>query len=183
MAVVVKKDFSKLQGIKVKTSLLGRYQVLVGFQGKGAMRLYPNGVNVATVATYQEFGTQGTETNEGVPARSFLRSTMFEQRSKIAQIYADAVSAIFADPRGSRGGTSGALDSVLEHLAEVGDAVLRLVSDKLRRSKSWAKGNAPATIAKKGFDNPLHETDQMTESISWVIRDLSGGTIREGTIS
>ncbi len=35
--------------------------------------------------------------------------------------------------------------------------------------------NAPATIAKKGFDHPLIETDEMRESIETRTEDVPGG--------
>jgi hypothetical protein len=149
---------------------LGEHVLTIGFQGPSGAQLYPTGVNMATVALYNEFGTRN------IPARAFLRSTMFERRDRIESIMADAASRVLEDVSISAAG------AVVESLSQAGREIVALVERKINTSKGWAKRNAPATVAKKGFDYPLHETDELARSVTWAVRrgSASGSIIAQG---
>jgi phage gpG-like protein len=140
---------------------LDRWALFIGVQGQEGIRIYPRtGVNVATVALYNEFGTRSTPGHAGMPARSFIRGTLFEKRAEISEFIAEAMGAVVS-------GRKEALDAI----ASVGRFVAKLVKTRIETTSHWAKRNAPATIARKGFDRPLHETERLARSISWSIRD------------
>ncbi len=167
MSVVVTFEDRGLQDLRKRLSAMSDLTVTVGFQGPDGRQMYPTGINVATVAMIQEFGTRSTPNHAGIPARSFLRATLFEQRQRIERAFGDAVQRVVnleALPLGS--------------FTTAGREVARLVRDKIDRSLSWARRNAQATIQKKGFDYPLHETERMRDALSFAVR--SGGA--EGPI-
>ena len=148
MSVKFKDKGFKL--IKRKLTELGTLSLTLGFQGPKAAQLYPTGANVATVATFQEFGT-GT-----IPARSFLRASMFEFRDKITRLFALAVQRMIKQPKLSAQAT----------LERVGASVVKLIERKIEAARAWAKANAPSTVANKGHDFPLHETDLLSKSVT-----------------
>ena len=80
-ALLVAVEFNDLGLGLIRTKLrkLRHLHLTLGFQGPKASQLYETGINVATVATFAEFGTRDA------PARSFLRATMFEHRDKIVR--------------------------------------------------------------------------------------------------
>lgn len=150
--------------IREKISQLKRLILTIGFQGAKGMQLYDTGINVATVATYAEFGTQNA------PARSFLRATMFEFRDKIAKLWADAYRRLITLKHVSA-------DEMLE---QVGRGIVKLVENKIARAYSWAKANAASTVKAKGFDYPLHETDLLSRSVTWAVRAPGGAILSIG---
>ena len=146
-------------------------QLTIGFQGRTGRQLYPLGfkkpgtkrVSVAQVATYQEFGTID------IPARSMLRGTLFERREDIRRSAVREFAMFMAIPHADPVAT----------LSRIGADVASFVAQRIERSRSWAKKNAPSTVKKKGFDNPLHETDLMANSVTWAVR-RGGSIIAEG---
>jgi hypothetical protein len=152
------RDFG-LALVRQRLRELGELAITVGFQGPEGAQLYPTGVNVATVATFQEFGTRK------IPQRAFLRSTFFERRDDVERIMAGAVESTITERT----------VPPVQALSDAGRAIVRLVERKINTSRGWAKPNRPATIAKKGFDYPLHDTDLMARSVTWAVR--RGGSI------
>lgn len=145
---------------------LGSYDLMIGVQGPSGAKIYPNRkqeINVASVAYYQEFGTKA------INSRSFLRRTMFQRRRAIEKTLQRAATK--------------AVDTgkVLDALSEAGEDIVEMVRTTILSSRSWAKPNAPSTIAKKGFDWPLIETGLLAEeSISYSIRTKTGQIVRSG---
>ncbi len=154
MAVEVTFVDRGLTVVRDRLRELGGLSLTIGFQGPSGAQLYPTGVNVATVALLQEFGTKTSS------QRSFLRSTMFESRDRIERAMARAVELTLTDLN----------TSPVAALSVAGDAIARMVSRKIETSRGWAKRNRPSTIAKKGRDFPLHETDLMAKSVTWAVR-------------
>lgn len=136
---------------------LSGLSLTIGFQGEKGGQLYPTGINMATVALYQEFGTKT------IPQRAFLRSTMFERRDAIAKILADAIGEALTQ-------ASTSLSPAIGALSRAGAKIVKLVERKIDTSTGWAKQNHDSTVAKKGFDYPLHETDLMARSVTWAVR-------------
>ncbi len=146
---------------------LDRWVLFVGVQGQEAAFIYKRGPSVATVGLYNEFGTRSTPTHAGIPARSFVRGALFEHRDEIRAFIANAMADVVL-------GKKEALDAI----AKVGRFVAKLIKTRINTTSHWAKPNAPSTIARKGFDRPLHETERLARSISWSIRDGSeNGTV------
>jgi hypothetical protein len=159
MAADVQVEFRDLGLSRVRDILrrLSGLSLTIGFQGESGRQLYPTGVNVSTVAMFQEFGTKT------IPQRAFLRATMFERRDQVEQIMADAIGSAITN-------TSPTLSPAIGALSNAGRGIVRLVERKINTSTGWAKANAPSTVAKKGFDYPLHETDLMARSVTWAVR-------------
>lgn len=111
-----------------------------------------NGVSIAQVAVYNEFGT------ERIPSRPFVRLT-FEDKNK--EWHNEADKQLTAIVNGGRT-ASGALN-----------AVGRLMQKDLRAiigDTSKLRHNAPSTIAKKGFDKPLYDTGKLKAAIDFKVK-------------
>lgn len=152
MSVSISFHDQGLRELRKRLKAISRLHLTLGFQGPSGRQRYPTGVNVATVAAFQEFGTFR------IPQRSFLRATMFEQRDKVEAIMARAVRL-----------TTFGLGPVAA-LSDAGGQIAALIKRKIETSRAWAKRNQPSTVARKGFDYPLHETDLMAESVTWAVR-------------
>lgn len=105
---------------------------------------YPDGKSVAEVAAFNEFG------GGKVPPRPFMR-TCVERRKNIWKKLVRDELAKNEDARVT--------------LALLGN---RMVEDLKDYIKIWTyPPNAPSTIAKKGFNDPLVETGRMMNSVDW----------------
>jgi hypothetical protein len=164
MAADIQVEFRDTGLTQVRDILrrLNELSLTIGFQGESGGQLYPTGANVSTVALYQEFGTKT------IPQRAFLRSTMFERRDAVERIMGDAIGEAITQ-------ASTSISPAIGALSRAGAKIVRLVERKIDTSTGWAKANAPSTVAKKGFDYALHETDLMARSVTWAVR--RGSTI------
>lgn len=105
---------------------------------------YPDGTSVAEVAIHNEFGGGNT------PPRPFMR-TCVQRRSKNWKKYLRDNLVRYDDPR-----------HPLSELAR------NMVDDLKDYIKIWTRPpNAPSTIKKKGFNDPLVETGRMMDSVGW----------------
>lgn len=165
-----------LELIMSKIAKLSKLKLTIGFQGETAMFRYPSktvgsqGPNLASVATWMEFGVPESNSNPAIPARPLLRSTFFTQRDTIVEYWAESVERMIERPK----------VTALDTLAWVGIRAVKLVERQIDTSYSWARRNAPRTIKNKGFDYPLHETDKMSKSITWAVRGASGRILATG---
>jgi hypothetical protein len=113
---------------------------------------YPNGEEIVAVAFWNEFGTVNA------PERSFIRSTVDENRAKIqGQIKADIGKVL--DLR----------KTPKQVLSSVGFQVQELIRGKIETLRT--PPNAPATIANKPEigDNPLVESRLLKRSINFEV--------------
>jgi hypothetical protein len=118
-------------------------KVKVGFL---AGATYPDGESVAQVAFWNEFGTSR------IPARPFFRSMIA------------AESPGWAMKMAKLGGNGADGNAILGLMGED-------ITGALQQSIiGWSNpGNAPSTIAAKGFDKPLVDTGHMKDSVGWEI--------------
>ena len=107
-------------------------------------------LTVAEVGFYNEFGTNR------IPERSFLRSTVINQRAKVKEFNAKMVKAIIAGKHDLRSG--------LGLLGEIFSDEVKKTIVNLRDPK-----NSDATIARKRTSNPLIETEQLKRSITYEV--------------
>lgn len=105
---------------------------------------YPDGKGVAEVAAFNEFGGGHT------PPRPFMRTLVQNHRKIWRKILANEL-AKNEDARIS--------------LAELAQYMVDDLKDYI---KIWTyPPNAPATVAKKGFNDPLVDTGRMMNSVDW----------------
>lgn len=123
-----------------------------GQAGVWAGTSYPDGTDVADVASFMEFGTSKS------PPRPLLRyaadnghgDLIRYTRAQLVALYVSGLSA-----RGLVGNVAGF------HSAQQKDA--------LRVAASWAQPLAPATIAAKGHGRPLYDTGVLLGALTYKI--------------
>lgn len=112
---------------------------------------HPSGdLNVASIGFAHEFGTAI------IPERSFMRSTTKEKKKEIVKLQGKLLKKV----------QSGEM-STEKALGLVGAFVAGLMSKKIVDIKSPA--NSPTTIVRKGSSNPLVDTGQLKNSITWEV--------------
>jgi hypothetical protein len=127
---------------------------------------YPDdGESVASVAAANEYGT-AREVNGRVvetPPRPFMRTTVASKGARWAKVVGEALLRNGVD-----------LDAALRAAGEAA------VGDIQEAIGTWTEPpNAPATIAKKGFDRPLRETNHMVKSVAYDVVSGTGGAADE----
>lgn len=144
-----------------------RRAVTVGFPSNGSLsggtkdsdgqnRSYRDIIEIAVV---NHFGTR----NGRIPPRPFMDVAFQNEGKQRVQNAVKRELKILMDPN-----RSGDVISGLHRLGNIGVAVIR----KAIRSRDYI-ANKPATIAKKGSDNPLVDTGQMAQSVQHtIIRDV-----------
>ena len=144
---VVDRDLGYQKSMKnLKDLGMAPVDVFVGVRAE-------SGGELVTIAAVNEFGSaDGT-----IPERSFLRSTVDENRKK----YLSALSAAI-----DKGITYGRAAMVRE-LGKVGQVAVGDVQRKIRDLDT--PPNAPSTVRQKGFDNPLIETGRLRQSIDFKV--------------
>jgi hypothetical protein len=122
-------------------------------------------IPVGTVALIQHYGSKSAR----IPPRPFLSHMVKVKKDKIVAEMRSAIARAILDPA----------TPVELPMVGAGVGISRLAQSVFDNSHSWAKPNAPLTIKIKGFDYPLHATDQMSGSFSWILRK-GKRKIREG---
>lgn len=143
------KDLSKVQ-----TSLSGPKKVKVGFPSGEADQ---DNINKAV---WNEFGTKGGASGGGwggpIPERPFLRNTMRDNKASYQTAMKTSAAKLL------RGDTS--LRTVLSKLGikAQGDVQSEITSLS-------SPPNSPVTIALKGSSNPLIDSGELRNSVTWKI--------------
>ncbi len=160
-----KEVFARLKELK-------GHKITIGFQGADGSKKHPGAtLNVATIALYNEFGTDA-----GNPSRPFMRSTIFENRARIARMAAALYKSVITGKR-----------SPLKASSELGEFVAKLMVERIDNASSWAEPNKEATIERKGHSRPLLGGDPqrsiapgtMRDSISWAVKK-NGSVLARG---
>jgi hypothetical protein len=132
----------------------------IGILGSDGVAMYNGTINMATVAQYNEFGTDGSDDpknkNKGIPARSFMRGTLLAHQNEIVAFVSKRLEMVIQDLDTSKGAATA-----------IGVFISDLISKRIANAKSWAAPNSATTIEKKGFDNPLHDSLRLSKAISW----------------
>lgn len=110
------------------------------------------GATIAQIAAFNEFGTADGH----VPERSFLRSTLIENRKKYETAFGRELGKLIDGKRKFR-----------DVLGAVGFLAERDVKRKIRSLREPA--NAASTIRQKGSSNPLIDTGRMRSAIRHVV--------------
>lgn len=122
--------------------LSGSKYVEVGFMSDAK---YPDGTKVAEVAFINEYG----DPLHNIPARPFMRQTISKNKSDwIKNIYSSISSG----------------KDISQSLSFLGEKIVGDIQDSIINFSD--PPNAPYTIQKKGFNDPLVETGNMIKSVT-----------------
>jgi len=144
----VKVNDAKWRKIIKQVAEMKRATVRVGIMGDAGDE---NGVSLAEIAAYHEFGTAT------IPERSFLRSTFYGHAAEgLAKMCAKLSKAI--------------IEGKMDEPRALGLLGLWAVSEVRKTIRAGIEPElAPATIAAKGSSLPLVDTGQLINSITWVV--------------
>jgi len=111
---------------------------------------YPDGTSVAMVAAINEFGAP----SRGIPPRPFVREgTIAKHKDEWGPQVGEALKASGMDARKALQGMGEIITG------EMQEAIVDFTDPR----------NAPSTIKRKGFDDPLVDTGQMLRSVTpWI---------------
>lgn len=105
---------------------------------------YPDGTSVATVAYKNEYGFKN------IPPRPFFRQTIKEQKAAWSELMVKGIKAGYT----------------VEHA--LGLVGLSMQNEIQHSIMTWVSPpNAPATVARKGFQSPLRESLLLHDSIKF----------------
>jgi hypothetical protein len=107
-------------------------------------------LTVASIGFIHEFGT------EDIPERSFMRSTLREKKKEIITLQKQLLRKI----------VNGSSNTV-KALGLLGEVMADFISQKITTLKT--PPNAPGTIIAKGSSNPLVDTGQLRNSITYEV--------------
>jgi len=124
---------------------------------------YPDGTQVAYVATIHEFGSPA----QGIPPRPFVRPTVAGQQKVWAGIMADGVRAVIS----GRASSGDVLEGVgLQAAGDIGKTIANLTSPPLKpatvaaRARRYADGKITNSLTK-----PLNDTGLMQASLTHTV--------------
>lgn len=155
MASTVKLEMKGLTALIKRMQQLDGTEVEAGFFEEDRYGPENNNLPVALVAYLNEYGhSLGPQ---GVPERPFMHETFGDQMNQFHM--ARAMRNIFM--MSIKDGRS--VDSLLKKLGKmVGDMLEVAIDD-------YPGHNSPTTIARKGKDDPLRDTDKMINSVKFQI--------------
>lgn len=140
--------------------------IVVGVMG-GDSETYEDGMPITQVAAINEFGTADGR----VPPRPFLRTTLDERRGEIGALVERTMERLTNRKLGKPGAAAAKAAEIIGVFVQA--AVQKKIVD-LREPP-----NAPSTIAKKGSSNPLIDTGQLRQAITYtVVRGRNANNLR-----
>lgn len=143
----IKLDLKGLHSLKKRLKALEKRDVKVGFFDEA----YDDGMPVAQVAMLNNYGTHD------IPERPFMEDTFLNKLNK-ARIKA-ALKDTFKLVSKNNGASLNALNKLGDTLKEIMKATIA----------DYPGHNSKATIARKGFDDPLYDTGKMLASVTFKI--------------
>jgi phage gpG-like protein len=151
----LKREFAKMAEFKP--------EVKVGILGDAEKNARTDGLTNVEIGTVHEFGSP----SEGIPERSFLRSTMEAKGDEYRATLGRELRQAF----GQKG--LELQESALLVLERLGMRASADVKERIR--EGIAPANAPETVERKGSSTPLVDTGQLINSISWQVGQKKRG--------
>ncbi|MDC9606857.1 hypothetical protein [Xenorhabdus griffiniae] len=142
-----------LKSLEAKLRELSPFRVYVGVPASKNQRDDETGISNAEIAAAQEFGVPGY-----IPERSFLRSTVDENKEKAAKLLANSIRETLL--------TDG---DKTAPFALVGEKMAGEVKRKIQAGIEPALN--PKTVKRKGSSKPLIDTGQLVQSITYEVRE------------
>lgn len=149
-AKVQRRTYRDVSDLALK--LKGPTRVKVGFPAGKA-----DG-DIVMRAIWNEFGTRGGGWGGPIPERPFMRNSMRSNRGKYQRAMASGAKSILS------GGAS--LNSILSRLGILAQGDIQSEITSLA-----SPPNSPVTIALKGSSNPLIDTGEMRQKVTWKVDD------------
>lgn len=146
------KGGEKLQKL-AKNAKGGVVSYAVGFFPQAK---YADGIPVASVGLWNEFGTRDSAGNVLIPERSFFRSTTKEVRKKIRKLVIK-----LRNPQTKVMDKRAAGKIAAFHAGAIQDKIISVKKPP----------NKPQTVSRKGSNNPLVDTGLMVQSVTWDVDD------------
>ncbi|MET4863019.1 hypothetical protein [Morganella morganii] len=141
-----------LKALEARIREMGKKKVVVGVPA-ATNGIRDDGLSNVTIAAAHEFGVPGH-----IPERSFLRTTVGENKDKITGLLVRELKADI-----SQGDFSG------RAFAIVGE---KLSGEVKRKIQSGINPELdPKTVARKGSSKPLIDTGNLLQSITYEVRD------------
>lgn len=109
-------------------------------------------MTVASIGFVHEFGSSDGR----IPERSFMRTTIAQEKRAIVTMQKKLLKKVQAGDM-----------SMEKALGLIGDFMRAKISEKITNLS--APANAPQTVAKKGSSNPLVDTGQLRNSITFEV--------------
>lgn len=163
----VQKTKNLWPAIQANLRLAQKASVAMGFPGESPKSKKPHpskerGPGIpptnVQVALLNEFGTApGVE--HSVPERPFVKTAMDRHGKELTDGARDQLAMISEGKQTTHRALSG--------LGKIG---ADKIQDTIVDSKSWAKPNAPYTIAKKRSSTPLIDTGAMRQAVTYKVR-------------
>lgn len=135
-----------------KKLLQDNYITKVGVIGSGK---YENGQTIASVGLTQELGS----ITKNIPARSFLKKPLQRHLKERIINSKKLLNSLFDEKE--------PLKTSYEYLGGIGQVISQESFDN-KGDGTWAP-NAPATIAKKGVNNPLIDQRILSKAITYEV--------------
>lgn len=145
----IDKKSDALKKLEKELAKITKQSVYVGFNEKSGA--YDDGVTIAQIATFQQFGTST------IPARPFLTDTLEHRRDEIMQLMQDGIAQVKAGTQNAE-----------QMLNTIGVAVKGMVQEEITDGDFVP--NAPSTVKKKGSDKPLIDTGRMRQSVVYEVK-------------
>jgi len=108
----------------------------------------------ATIAKWQEFGTEDKDGKALIPERPFLSRAFLVNKTKYKKLMKEDIKKIMA-------GTY----TTSKMMSRLGRLVRKMIKNQIRVTKSPI--NKPKTISMKGFNDPLIHTKRMLHGVKF----------------
>ena len=151
MGFTLKVETKRLTSLIKRTETIDGTDVEVGFFEDDKYGPENQNLYVAQVAAYNNFGTTFN------PERPFMDNTFLDTMSQFH--YARGIRQVFISVLTNGRSTQRLLRSLGETVADV----MRVEID------DYPGSNSAATIARKGFNDPLYDTGKMLASVKFII--------------
>jgi hypothetical protein len=112
----------------------------------------------AQVAAWNVYGVIGEDGRHLIPARNFMAEGLREGRDELWRL--NRINLILV-LRGQM--------PIDRALGQLGAMAMGWMKRMISTSKSWAVPNAPSTVLLKGSDQPLKDTGNMTQALTWSV--------------
>jgi len=143
-----------LKALEKNMKIMADLGVSIGYVGPLGIADHGDGLNMATIAAFQEFGTND------IPARSFLRTFYVEFESQIKERWANERGLIFWEGKNR-----------FAAYKEIAQGMARLALQRFDTASSWAAPNSPETTKIKGSSTPLVDSGKLREHLGWSVTD------------